>query len=415
MPTYKQYNLKPKRDENKKELKPEKRWSVKGYLGLDNRTGLEKYTTLRGFKTRAAAKSAFDDALYEFKHDQATRERQRRHVREVFNEWWPMYKGRVQPSTWMHADYLWQHYLLPHFGDYYLDAVRPLDVQKWVNGFAKTHKVWRNSVAQLSMLFHFAIQMDWTDTVPTQFVVKPTTVKKSSNHVKVNHYTLAEARQFIRVVTAKAVDKPNPWMKRKTGLLLDLFTGMRRGELFALRWQDVDVEHRVIHVIHAIKETENGLQIGTTKTDSSVRDVPIDDDTIRLLHDWRVYQAKEAQIANEPLPSMVFPGNAQTGTMNPLVIGVWMSDVHTKLGMRRITPHGLRHTKATLLAEAGADVNDIAAILGHADPTTTMRTYIHPTRDGINNTEKMYTKMLKTPSGSFSGSKKYKLRKPASL
>lgn len=170
--------------------------------------------------------------------------------------------------------------------------------------------------------------------------------------------------------------------------LLMLFAGLRRGEALALQWEDIDMDHNVIHVTKAIHFEGNAAVVSTTKTDASIRDVPL------------LPQLKAALSQYEP----------RTG---PVCLGATGSPVSTQAAFKRgwesylnamenilngelpfqpgrrsdkdeegrkkfsIRTHDLRHTFCTMLYNAGVGLKEAQYLMGHADSTMTMEVYTH--------------------------------------
>lgn len=384
-------------------------WLVKGYLGQDKKTGIAKYTTLRGFERKADAREAFDDARYEYNHSVKQRTAKHRRLIDVYDEWWPMYRDSIRPTTVMYRDEQLRNAILPTFGDYYIDEITLIDVQKWANAYSRTHKAWRGCMSLLSMMLTFCIRMGWLTTNPAQYVTAPRMAKKTSKNVVENHYSLDETKQFIAALNKATLnDDRGIWARRRACLLLILATGMRRGEVVGLQWSDIDFERRTINIHHTVKATKTREESEEPKTAASRRLIPIDDNTRALLTEWRVEQSREFEMIGQPaLAPDRWVITAIGGKNKPIALATpqfWMREVHRLLGMRYISPHGLRHTKATLMAEDNVAINDIAAILGHADASFTLREYVHSTRAGMTNAQKSYGYLLKSLSGSVSGS-----------
>jgi len=158
-----------------------------------------------------------------------------------------------------------------------------------------------------------------------------------------------------------------------------LFTGIRRGELLALRWSYVDLDAKQITVGEAIEETQAGIRFKTPKTKNSVRDVSLPDIVVDALREHRRQQL-ELQVAlglgkltDDALLFSKLDGSPQS----PRAFSKEWADVAASIGMAEITLHALRHTHASHLIDAGLDVVKISRRLGHASPAITLRVYAH--------------------------------------
>ena len=400
MPQYKQYELQPKRGENGRLLKPEKRWLVKGYLGVNPATGKQKDTVLRGFKSKTAAQKGFADAKFNFRHG-IKKQQHAPTVRQAYEQWLPAYAPRIAESTLQLIKYDYDKRILPAFGDMYLDKVTPLKAQKWVNQLATEMVSYRQSVVYFSRLYKFAIKNGWTVQNPFYAVDLPRKRKTESNHVKDNVLTADELTTLLD--TAQRLGQSDPtWMVRYAYLDLVATTGMRAGEALALQWNDVDLDKMQVSITHHIRRV-NGKNkvVKGGKSESSVRTIPIEPSAVAALKSWQKTQALQSGIVR-----WIFTSPRQT--QNHVAVNtarLWMQDACSAAGIRYRSLHAFRHTKATLLNASSVNLRAIADILGHSNPTITENTYIHSTAAGIQQAESVYTGILEK-SGSKSGSKK---------
>jgi integrase len=159
-----------------------------------------------------------------------------------------------------------------------------------------------------------------------------------------------------------------------------LFTGMRRGELLALRWHDIDLDRKEIKVHAALEQTvEHGTRFKGPKTASGKRTIALPDIVVDTLRDHRRQQLEQRLalgLGKAPAEALVFPSPGTERLWNPDVFsGVW-KDVEIELGLG-ISFHALRHTHASQLIAAGVPITEIAHRLGHQSPTTTLSIYAH--------------------------------------
>jgi integrase len=159
-----------------------------------------------------------------------------------------------------------------------------------------------------------------------------------------------------------------------------LFTGLRRSELMALRWCDVDLDAKMLAVRGAVEETRtHGLRVKPTKTAASRRDVSLPDIVVEALAEHRREQLEwrmRTGLGRLPTDGWVFAGRAG-GLASPRnLTGDWAEAIDA-LGLPKVTLHALRHTHASQLIDAKVDIVRIAKRLGHASPEITLRVYGH--------------------------------------
>lgn len=161
---------------------------------------------------------------------------------------------------------------------------------------------------------------------------------------------------------------------------IELKTGLRRGELLGLRWQDVNWENETISAgQYTVIRAKNGVQLKRGgKTESSTRTISIDSTTIAILHRQRAIveeHQRKALYWNDY--DLIFPSK-NGNPRNPDRITTLTTEYRKKAGLpENFTFHGCRHTHASLLLEANANIKDIQMRLGHSTFQQTMDTYSH--------------------------------------
>jgi integrase len=161
--------------------------------------------------------------------------------------------------------------------------------------------------------------------------------------------------------------------------MLAALTGMRRGELCALRWSDVDVDTGTINVTRSVVVVPNGVAEKTTKTGRG-RIVALDPVGVALLSRHRTLTERWVREAGTQQSSDAF-------VFSPFVEGItpfrpdnvtsFFIRVRNEVGAPTVRLHDLRHFTATQLIGAGVDVRTVAGRLGHSDPSVTLRVYSH--------------------------------------
>jgi integrase len=159
-----------------------------------------------------------------------------------------------------------------------------------------------------------------------------------------------------------------------------LASGARLGELLALRWQDVDTARSTIRITRTLTRTDQGVEIGETKTASSRRSVPLGRAAMAALQAHRIRQAEERlrTLGKAATHDLVF-GDEVGRPIDGTHVAHTFHGVLVRIGLPRIRFHDLRHTAATLLLEAGMHPRVVAERLGHSTPALVMNTYGHVT------------------------------------
>lgn len=182
-----------------------------------------------------------------------------------------------------------------------------------------------------------------------------------------------DARRLLELLQAEPV-------KWRAPITFDLLSGLRRAELLGLRWQDVGLDEHTI----TIRQTSNylpgkGVYVGTPKTTTSARPLPISTAAIMLLLEYRAWQdTRREQLGDawEDQDGRVF--TTDTGApMFPDSLTQWFSGFIARSGMPKVTVHSLRHTYASLMIADGVPLVVVSRQLGHAQASTTANIYAH--------------------------------------
>jgi len=161
---------------------------------------------------------------------------------------------------------------------------------------------------------------------------------------------------------------------------LALATGMRRNEMLALRWQDVDLDAGRLTIERSLEQTRtHGIRIKSPKTRKGRRSIMLPQATVSALRGhWRAQQEQrlELGIGKAPADSPVL-ATFDGGPQSPTAVTKRWTYAMEALGMPGVTLHSLRHTHASMLIASGVDILTISRRLGHSSPTITLNTYGH--------------------------------------
>lgn len=160
------------------------------------------------------------------------------------------------------------------------------------------------------------------------------------------------------------------------GILISALTGMRIGEVCALKWGDIDIKEGVIKINRTMQRTYNTDMKSTKivesnpKTFSSSREIPIVKDLIDILRPLSKISKEDKYVIA-----------IDKEIVEPRLLRNNYKKLLKKLKIKDLKFHGLRHSFATRLLEKGVDVKTVSSILGHSDVTITMNLYVHPTNE----------------------------------
>ena len=157
------------------------------------------------------------------------------------------------------------------------------------------------------------------------------------------------------------------------------YTGIRKGELAALVWDDVDFGKKTLRINKAVVLLKE-LTLTTPKTESSYRTISLDSDTLDILRQWKISQKKDffrrGIKSKSDCEQLIV-----TNKFNSFIYQSYPKTVMSHYPGNKLTPHKLRHTHASMLLNAGVSITDVQRRLGHSSAATTMSIYAHATKD----------------------------------
>lgn len=191
-------------------------------------------------------------------------------------------------------------------------------------------------------------------------------------HIEAKYLDEAQAARLLAALTEADI-------QHRTIIIILLYTGMRRGELCGLTWDDVDFGASVIHIRRSsLYLAGRGIFVDSTKNPSSRRSIKVPQDAMDMLLRFRQWQEAEKRARGAAWQDSGYIFTATNGTpIHPDAVTSWFARFVHRHGLPDIPLHALRHTNATLLIAGGINLQTVAARLGHANVTTTGRIYAH--------------------------------------
>lgn len=271
--------------------------------------------------------------------------------------------GSVKPSSYQTYVNLINRYLIPPLGKEKVSSISPTMINDWIEkmaDFGLSHSTIKGAYRLLSAAMRYALDEGLIRKNPCRKIRVQCPEQKEQRVL-----TRAE-QERIRNASA-ACDLP---------MLLSLYTGMRLGEVCALKWSDVDWEQKTITIRRTVQrivrsrncETREKtmLMIGAPKSVRSHRVIPVPD--------FVLMQMKEL-MEKEAFSSYIF--SASDKAAEPRTIQRRVGRFMKKLGITGVHFHTLRHSFATRLLELGVDIKTVSVLLGHGSVRTTLDFYAH--------------------------------------
>lgn len=315
---------------------------------------------------------------------------------QVFEVWKDGYELKVESTTLDKTLGYFKNHILPEFAKRPIDSITYLDCKQFVTKMTKKLKSSRKILFYFSRILKEAVQMDLIAKNPMTGIELPSEKKELFEHenevFKENYYNREELAEFL------ACCKKDLSPLKYTAFHLLAHSGLRKGELFALTWADINFEAAVLRVNKAVGHSKTrGLHIKNTKT-SKPRVVDLDEATLSILQSWAEIQRTELSKARLKVKidskQLLFP-NVQNELMHPSKTSQWIRSVQKKYHLREISTHGLRHTHCSLLFESGFFTPaQVMERMGHTDLETTMKIYTHVTRQSLANSTKNYLSFI---------------------
>lgn len=360
------------------------RWMFKLELGTDPETGKRRNTTRRGFLKKPDAEEACDRLKEQLKHGDITKDRTMI-VNELFEKWIQFYEssGKHKPQTIIQRRDQAKR-LLKHFGYIRVKDVTHFAYQTFIFELKNKDSLSKNTISGIhavgSMMFRFAIREKVIIDSPADKIDMPAFPVKLKEVENIANSYLEQDEIDVFLDSVRKDKRPDMY----NFFFVLIWTGVRIGELIALKWKDINFKYREISIqrTHVAKMQDTTLP----KTKKSIRKISVEPEVINVLNTQHVTVENLAE--NHPALTdneFVFPrlSGEQIGQRySEHIIEHTMDKAMSRTNIEKhLTPHKLRHTHASLLAEAGVSLEDIKARLGHKDDEITEQIYTHVTKN----------------------------------
>lgn len=356
----------------------ETRYLFQTYLGIDPLTGKERRTTRRGFKTMKEAKQAERNLLLDVEENGLPSNQSDGFQDPTFEElaslWLENYKTTVKPSTFENVKSKVEKMTEEHFKELKLKKITVAYCQRVVIELSKSYVLYNHYLSVINRIFKYAVLMDILDSNPFDKVIKP---KSRQTQRKGNFLTKEELKEFLKLAQTATLSYFFPLVH------LMSYTGLRQGEAIALKWSDIDFENKKITVDKTAARIKEKQTLQTPKTKNSKRVISIDPTTLSILKSWKKDQIK-IYFRNgkhfEGDDNFIFT-NQRADWVHIHNFIPYFKRFVTDHKLKPITPHGLRHTHASLLFSAGVEPKNISDRLGHSTVQITLDLYTHITEE----------------------------------
>ena len=317
-------------------------------------------------KTYKEVRNKLHEARTSKKNDKITVGDKRKTISLYCDEWLMQSRDRVKESTYVKYISIIKNHIKPELGDYYPEDINSLVLEAFSRLLLEKKQLSQKTVRDIltvlhSVLVHLSKQNH--DVLESTEVVYPPNKLKEMRIM-----TLKEQVRFASYLTSDMDEA-------KFGVLLTLCTGMRIGEVCALKWKNIDLENDMITISGTMQritdlEDEAGKKtkviISTPKTSYSNRHIPLTESS--------VYWCKKMFIDN---PEAYVLTGKQEHFMEPRTLQNRLKKYLDDCNLEGIHFHTLRHTFATRCVEVDFELKSLSKILGHANSKITLDRYVH--------------------------------------
>lgn len=241
------------------------------------------------------------------------------------------------------------------------------------------------------MILDYAVKMKVIYDNPMKDVLLPKKDDDITSDDKGKYYSKDELKQFLTLV-----DNEND-IKLTAMFRVLAFTGIRKGELQALNWDDIDFTNNTININKTLAlNTDKKVVVQTPKSKSSIRNISIDDQTAKILKRWKLNQKERFLMVGTRVKKQqpCFTDDITNSYLYLNFMNANLKRICKKHEFKEIKVHGFRHTHCSLLFESGITIQEVQERLGHSDLKTTMSIYAHVTEKQKEEVGKKFAKYV---------------------
>ena len=348
------------------------------YEGIDQATGRQRHRWYAGGTTRKEAERLLGE-MVKRNHDGDYRAPERITLGAYLEErWLPTKRAQLRHSTWDSYRRNVEIHVKPRIGNIPLQRLAPEDLDAFYAALLVDGR--RNGAGgglspRSVRIIHGMLRKALADACRKGTVLRnvadladpPKPSAYGNKRMRV--WTGEQLRQFLEEIDDHRL---------APAFFLAAHTGMRRGEVLGLRWDDVDLDAARISVSHAVLNVAYELVLADVKTKTSRRTIDLDPRTVAVLRAWRKTQLEERlALGHRPHDNGIVFSALEGGPTHPDLFSQIFDRAVAKSSLPRIRLHDLRHTHASILLKIGAPVKVVSERLGHSSPAFTMTVYQH--------------------------------------
>src|SRR5690242_19379224 len=363
----------------------ERSWELKFDIGTDPTTGQRRirYHSFKGTKREAQAELVRLKASAN-RGDYVDASKVR--LGDFLDRWEAWAATQVSAKTLERYAELLRHHVRPHLGEARIQRLRTVDFAALYGKLQQAKPAGAGlaprTIGHVHRLLHraFGHAIKWSITTanPVAAAEPPRVVRPEIK--------ILSPHEIKAVLSALRAPAPRPRQNAEPEnhplyrvAVIGLATGLRRGEIAALRWGDLDMDAGKLRVERSLEQTNGGLAFKPPKTKAGRRTISVPVSVIAELRaHWREQQEQRLALGlGKAAPDdLVFARPDMTAWPPDSMTTAWSKTI-ARLGLPKVTLHALRHTHVSQLIAAGLDVVTVSRRIGHSNPTVTLAVYAH--------------------------------------
>lgn len=294
-------------------------------------------------------------------------------LKEVATDWFAIKATQIKLATAAKYSNILELYLLPRFGDRSVCTITRQEVIAFASDLMSCGGINSNKLSPKTVAGIISVLKNIFDY---------TSNEKGIEIANIKNISIKQTQRPMRILSMTEQKNLNQYLfchlnPCNLGILISLYTGLRVGEICALKWADVSMEEHYIYVHQSMQriqirentDKKTKIIIQTPKSDCSIRKIPIPDNLMKLMV---LYQKADS--------AFVLTGSTDR-FIEPRNMEYRFKSITSKCKITNVNYHALRHTFATRCVEIGFDAKSLSEILGHASVNITLNRYVHPSME----------------------------------
>jgi integrase len=340
----------------------------------DPSTGKRRQWTIGTYKTRKDAEAAVAKAVADAENGTAV-DPSKLTIRQYMKTWLASHEPDLRPSAYAGYETNVRRHIIPKLGNLRLQQLTTLHVQDFYTKLRTEGRtdgrggLAAQTVKNIARILGQALQ-DATDSKLVARNVAATVRPPKVKRIEMKTWDDDQIQRFIDVARDDYYGPP---------LIVELLTGMRRGEVLGVRWQDVDLDRGTIKVQQALVDVHGHLHAEPPKTQSGRRTIDLLRISIDMLkeHKARQMERRASIVQAQPKYGNLVFTTREGKPLMPRNLRRRFLELTERAKLPRIRMHDMRHSHASEMLAATQDIQAVAARLGHASPGFTLNVYGH--------------------------------------